>query len=72
METYNTITEATQAAEKHFNSKVGIESANGTTIEFYSKNEPGDVDTFTVEIKDGKLRSCKNGGEITIIGEAIN
>lgn len=57
METYKNITEASIAAELFFKENfdhdegVGIESKNGNTIEFYSKEDPGMSDTFICQIE---------------------
>ncbi len=70
MTTYNSISDAINAAEMFFNehfghtSGVDIESANGTSVSFYSKEDPGMSDTFDCIVDDGYLRYCSNGGQV--------
>jgi len=64
MKSYKTLNEAIAAAELQLNSKVGIESAEFQEVEFYSKNDPANTDTFTCYVEDGNNRFCKNGGEV--------
>lgn len=72
MKTFKSFHEASQAAELFFlaefghTSGVGVESASGSTIEFYSKQDPGMDDTFSCQVLDGKEYSCNNGGELKI------
>lgn len=72
MKSYRTFLEAQEAAENYFNetfghnSGVGVESAKGNVIEFYSKNDPGMNDTFSAIVNDGKSYTCKNGGQLQI------
>jgi len=70
MKTFKNYNDAVEAAEQAFIdtflycSGVGVESAEGNVIEFYSKDDPGMDYTFTCIIDDGILRFCKNGGPV--------
>ena len=70
MKTYNSISEAINAAEIFFNENFGhtsgvdIESANGTLVSFYSNEDPGMSDTFDCIVSDGYMRYCINGGPV--------
>ena len=74
MKTYTSYNEAVEAAEQYFitnynfisNTNVGVESANGNIIEFYSKFDPGMDDTFKCVVNDGNQYHCKNGGQLQI------
>lgn len=70
METFNSFEAATQAAKQHFlehfghTQGVGVESATGYVVEFFSKQDPSMVDTFFCRVEDGWERDCINGGDL--------
>lgn len=72
MKTFNNYNKAIEAAENFFitnfgyTNGVGVESANGSKVEFYSKDDPGMDDTFTCIVNDGNNYRCKNGGQLEI------
>lgn len=72
MKNYQTIEEAKNGAAAFFienfqhSGQVGIESANGNEIEFYSKDDPSMDDTFKCTVDDGKKRYCVNGGQVNV------
>lgn len=72
METFTTFQEAEKEAKNFFKRNfgyttgVGIESAKGDQIEFYSLDDPGMDDTFVCIIDDGRGYYCKNGGRVRI------
>jgi len=76
MQKFKSYNEAVEAAEQYFirnfnftsNTNVGVESADGNIIEFYSKFDPGMDDTFTCMVNDGNEYRCKNGGQLQING----
>ncbi len=72
METFKNYNKAVDAAEKYFienygyHNGVGLESANGNIIEFYSKCDPGMHDTFFCIVDDGNEYRCKNRGQLQV------
>lgn len=72
MQTFKDFNTAQKAAELFFNenfghkSGVGIESASGYIVEFYSKEDPSMDDTFFCRIESSKLYHCHNGGPVQI------
>lgn len=72
MTTFSNFQQATEAAEQFFfeifgeKGNVGVESANGSIVEFYTKIDPACDDTFTCIIDNGYHFNCVNGGELKI------
>ncbi len=72
IKTVKSFAEAEEMAENYFRETygyycgVGVESANGTLVEFYSIDDPAMDDTFKVHVNDGRYYECKNGGTLTI------
>ncbi|GAH13066.1 unnamed protein product [marine sediment metagenome] len=72
METFKTFKKAEKAAKSFFyrrfgySNGVGVESAGGTRVEFYSLDDPVMNDTFVCIIHDGRDYFCYNGGKVKI------